>query len=557
MFLKNNILPKIIVSLQVLTFLFYLALFFMKKIILTSLLFTSLVQAQNPGNYDVTFDTDGKLYSQNALPVSGMKKSFIQSNTIYSFYNQFDATNNVERGLYLLKSNMDGSVITNIDLEPDFLLRPQEVIQLASGKFLVASLVIFTDPNTTNHREYPDIRRFNSDGTLDVTFGLNGKVGFPQSYHPQNKPGTCDIAIDATGKIYIAYQTESSTFAGRSRIKIEKYTANGATDNFSFTVGSGDENFDIQDLLIDNTNKILVAAVNGASPSDAVKPYRNTLYKFTSTGSYDVTFDTDGKLAFADGVPTDTYGNKLPMNLVQDNTNRLLATLSVYNPTTISAAYPAPISFLKRMDNNGVEISKTFTGKIVLNDIKIDAANNAVLTGYINNAVASDSNYTQDGYTMRVTDGFTFDNTFDSDGKKTISFGQNSYFIQLAHVLIQPVDQKLLYTGMSSDIYDNLVLVRLHAGISVGIDNAYYTSTKSTAYPNPTTTNEISIQAGFVITAATDLHITDLKGNTIAINSYVENDVLKINTTNLATGIYTYTILQGKEYTQGKFQVIK
>ena len=134
--------------------------------------------------------------------------------------------------------------------------------------------------------------RFNTDGTLDTSFGTNGAV--VTDYSGQDESAFA-IAVQTDGKILVAGGlfdlTPSSNILG---FKIVRYLSNGTLDPSFGTAGKVYESFDDlggtpQSMIIQPDDRIVVAGTDDNSMLFVAR--------FNSNGGLDTGFGTNGKIA--------------------------------------------------------------------------------------------------------------------------------------------------------------------------------------------------------------------------------------------------------------------
>lgn len=146
------------------------------------------------------------------------------------------------------------------------------------------------------------LARYNADGSLDTTFGVNGLV-------TTNLGSTQDIAyamaVQADGKIVLAGQTQRD--ATSFDFALVRYDADGSLDGSFGTGGVVVADFhgllDVAyDVAIDALGNVVVAG----TASDVNYSYRIGVMRFDASGAPDASFDADGKAVIvvpeADGV---------------------------------------------------------------------------------------------------------------------------------------------------------------------------------------------------------------------------------------------------------------
>ena len=178
-------------------------------------------------------------------------------------------------------------------------------------------------------RPNPTLWRFNSDGSLDTSFGSNGIVSVPIGNATQ---GIAGYGIQADGKIVVAGQ--SGFFPGPAvpKLFVSRFTEDGILDTGFGTNGLTvvDGFSQVHDLVITSDQKIVVAAVNASTETDS------RLVRFESNGQLDSTFGAGGILDIgvlnqfdqAQHIEVDDNG----LLIVGINTDTNNETLRVYDP---------------------------------------------------------------------------------------------------------------------------------------------------------------------------------------------------------------------------------
>jgi len=141
--------------------------------------------------------------------------------------------------------------------------------------------------------------RLNTNGSLDSSFGTNGKI-----FHIN---GTAfSVAIQADGKILAAGMNSGD-------IALARYNSDGSPDT-SFdgdgvvTTSISGSGVGIYSMAVQNNGKIVIGGYNTDSNQDFL------LVRYNSDGSLDTSFDTDGKVITAFG-----YSSKIRSVAIQSN----------------------------------------------------------------------------------------------------------------------------------------------------------------------------------------------------------------------------------------------
>ena len=178
-----------------------------------------------------------------------------------------------------------GIVVTDFTGGED---QASSIVTLADGKMLVAGTA------TTSFDKDFALARYNADGSLDATFGVNGLV-------TTDLGSTEDIAhamtVQADGKIVLAGRTRNTLGGTDFDFAVVRYNADGTLDS-SFGLGGvalGDfEGLDDQAyaVALDAGGNILVTG----RASDANWAWHVGVMRFDSSGALDTSFDADGKV---------------------------------------------------------------------------------------------------------------------------------------------------------------------------------------------------------------------------------------------------------------------
>jgi uncharacterized delta-60 repeat protein len=267
------------------------------------------------GDLDPTFGTDGKVTTYfgvgdgaNALAIDGTGKIVVAG-----FANYSDTGNAFILARYNTDGSLDTTFGTNGMVATDFFGSNDEAHALAidsQGRIIVAGNAYIW--KTTDWYQYFALARYNNDGSLDTTFGTNGKVTtqFGQVSVPYA------LAIGNSDKIVLA-GTAYGDFA------LARYNADGSLDTTFGTDGKVTTEFgewaQVHALAIDSSGKIVVAGGVDADPDVVLDDF--ALARYNTDGSLDTTFGTDGK------VTTDFGGEADVANgIAIDNSGKIIAT---------------------------------------------------------------------------------------------------------------------------------------------------------------------------------------------------------------------------------------
>lgn len=239
----------------------------------------ALARYNSDGTSDSTFDGDGRVFTTfgsssfgRSVAIQSDGKILVAGGTIDNFA--------------LARYNLDGSLDISFGASGKVLTKVgasfgggEYVTIQSDGKILVSG---------TGDGSNFAIVRYNTDGTLDVTFDGDGKV----LTDFQSQDGGQSVTVQNDGKIVVAGTT--GDYSHRD-FALVRYNSDGNVDN-SFGVsgkvvtdfGAGEQG---QSVRIQDDGKILVAGDTGAYPN-----FNFALARYNTNGSLDATFDGDGKV---------------------------------------------------------------------------------------------------------------------------------------------------------------------------------------------------------------------------------------------------------------------
>ena len=311
------------------------------------------------------------------------------------------------------------------------------------------------------------ILRYNSNGSIDSTFGTGGKV-IVQNVFPY------ELALQSNGKIVFVGTSGLSTTgaAANSDFYIARLNSDGtfdATFNGTGTVtldlrGAGDS---AQSVEIQPDGKILTGGSSARQAPDLRSDF--AIIRFNADGSLDTTFDGDGKV-FTMIPPTGESAGIEDLGIQPDG--KILAAGSV-NVVDTPGDDPDRIFALVRYNANG-SLDTTFDGDGVANPRFLPASGN----GTTSTSIPTNIFARNDGKILVVGNASTccsppksqvalvrfnadgsFDTTFANDGKALISFPAESF--RVGEVSIQ-TDNKIVLAGIAGNVNQtSLAIARL------------------------------------------------------------------------------------------------
>ncbi len=298
--------------------------------------------------------------------------------------------------------------------------------------------------------------RYNSDGSLDNTFGGGGKV--TTSIAGSDDVGR-SVAVQSDGKIVVAGYSLGWGFA------VVRYNSDGSLDNtFNgngiVTTIIGDQNWAYA-MALQPDGKIVVAggAYFGTNQDFAV-------VRYNSDGSLDNTFDNDGVVTTGIG-----NGDDISSGIVVQTDGKIVAGGITYNGTNwdfAAARYNSDGSLDNTFDENGTVTTSVGGSDDIWASVALQSDKKIIVAGSVVEAGGGNHDFAA----VRYNSDGSLDNTFDGDGKVTTPVG-NSNDVSRA-VTIHP-DGKIVLAGWSFSPYpveqDEFALVRYNSDGS--LDNSF------------------------------------------------------------------------------------
>ncbi|MCB0156272.1 MAG: DUF11 domain-containing protein, partial [Anaerolineae bacterium] len=290
---------------------------------------------------------------------------------------------------------IDGQVFTDFGDSPEYItglaLQPD-------GK------IVAVGENSVNNYDFA-VARYNSDGSLDSSFGGDGKV---TTDFGRVDIGT-DVAIQPDGKIVVAGYVWAGVTNG-SFVLLARYNSDGTLDPSFDGDGKVMTNYGADDvarmLAIQPDGKIVIAGnTNGHA----------MLGRYNADGSLDTSFGTAGKVIVDKAGTSDTFGSVI---VLPDG--KLLIGASTYSGGATDCV-------LTRYNNDGSLDTSFGAGGKVITDINyrdgcgamtLQADGKVIRTG-----ATSGEDFISDISLMRYNDDGSLDPSFGTDGIVTTDFG--------------------------------------------------------------------------------------------------------------------------------------
>jgi len=292
----------------------------------------------------------------------------------------------------------DGKAVLNIGSSDDFAFG---VVVQSNGKIVVAG----DSQNTTNDF---CLVRYNTDGTLDSSFGTGGIVVTPVG---TGSDFASDIALQTDGKILVA---GFASVSGNENFALVRYESNGSLDTTFGTGGKVFTNFagiaddEATSLAVQSDGKIVLAGLtdNGLSATIA-------LARYETNGALDTGFDGDGLVTTSVSGIIDLATD---VKLQTDGKIVIAGRTGSFSASDfLVARYQTNGTLDTGFDGDGIAVTDFASSRDGANSLSIQAGGKIVAGGFSGGTLSSDfalARYNTNG---------TLDTSFSGDGKVTTS----------------------------------------------------------------------------------------------------------------------------------------
>ena len=298
----------------------------------------------------------------------------------------------------------------------------------------------------SNNGENYDIltMRYNSNGTLDPSFGTNGIAIYNNGN--RNDYGRA-IAIQSDGKIVVTARSKGDSTSAM----ILRYKGDGTLDNTFGTNGvvtyeGGHGNDGFRDVAIQTNGKIVVSGY-----TKTVTGFDVVTARYNSDGALDNTFGTDGVVTYDGG-----HGDDGARGVAIQSDEKIVVSGGVYNGTDLDVLvlrYNSDGTSDITFGTNGVVSYDSGKGNDNGRRLAIQGGNKIVVTGNTPNGTDDDVlilRYNTDG---------NLDGTFGGNGVVTLNIVTEKNYGEGAAI---QVDGKIVIAGGSSNgTGDDVMVLRV------------------------------------------------------------------------------------------------
>lgn len=525
----------------------------MKPNLLFSVLFILLFQTtfSQTVSFDPTFGTGGKVI--NTSITSGQAIQLQNDGKIVSCYlSNFSISGNVNLARFNTDGSIDTSFGTNGFVNTIVVNETGSVNMMkiqSDGKILITGTF---SSNGTANSSYLDFctARFNTDGSIDTTFGTNGYAitGFQNLSYDESEA----IEIQNDGKILVGGHTNNSYLSSTNYspdFALVRYLSNGLIDTsfgingkFTYNFGtsiipstSGYSSDYISSIKINSVGKIIIGG--DTNVNETLVNYGNFgIICLNSNGTLDTGFGSNGQQV-VDFGDKDYFGN---LKVTTDD--KIIATGR--HQYSVGASNYTKIALVKLLSNGNYDTSFGNNGIVLTNrdsinlidlsnDLNIQPDGKIICFGVTPNQTGTIANF----LLIRFNANGTIDSTFNSVGYKALDFNNTDAYG--SSFLIQN-DNKILCAGAIN--YSVGCLARLDFD---NLSSNSFTNKSFSVYPNPFS-ELITINSKDIDLSNASIELFDISGR--KLNDFVvKNGVsftLPMNS-NLSKGNYFLKVTSG------------
>lgn len=390
----------------------------------------ALVRYNTDGSLDTSFDFDGKAITRINNGTNDIARAVVlQSDGKIVLAGQ--SHNGEIRTFTLARYNTNGSLDNTFGNRALLGFSPSSGNDQANATVVQSDGKILVVGNSRINTNYDfALARLNTDGLLDTTFDSDGKVATPIG---SSDDFALASAIQSDGKIIVA---GASYNGGLSSIALVRYNTNGSLDTTfdsdgKVTTAVGDSVV-AYSVTIQSDGKIVVAGASftTANSNDFV------VVRYNTDGSLDTTFDTDGIVTTPIGTSSD-----YAYSVHQQSDGKIVVAGYVSNGADNDfalARYNTDGSLDSSFDGDGKVIT-TGTSEDLAFSSAIQSDGKIVVAGYTNNT-------SNDFMLARYNTDGSLDTSFDSDGIVVTPIGNSS---DIAFSVAIQSDNKIIAAGNS------------------------------------------------------------------------------------------------------------
>jgi uncharacterized delta-60 repeat protein len=399
-----------------------------------------LVRLNSDGSFDRSFANSGKAMVMGramGVAIDSQERIVVVG----------EVSNGNATDLFVSRYYSDGSLDESFDGDGNTIIKfglgydgGSGVAIDVSGRIVVGGYTNDGANDGTRNEDFA-VARLNIDGSLDSTFGVNGKVVTSLSVGIDR---LTSLAVDSSGRIVAGGYSHNGWY---DDFALVRYTENGILDSSFNNNGMqftdfGNTDDQLSAIRIDASGRIVAAGYRNNGNSDFA------VARYNPDGTLDATFSSDGKATAEFGTPYD-----IGTSLAFDRDGRIVVGGFVGNDVKQDFA-------LARFQSDGT-LDSTFDGdgKLTLAIGSRFDRINAVALDHGGRIVVAGSTFGTPSWDIamaRFEASGTLDSSFGVSGKLSLAFGAST---DVSGATAVDASGRVVMVGTSSDKF---VLARYH-----------------------------------------------------------------------------------------------
>ncbi len=389
----------------------------------------ALARYNNNGSLDTSFSGDGKLTTNFVADSMAYAVAISSTKIVAAGENNssFTVARYIDNGALDTNFDSDGKVHVRVVGSDDSL---NDLAIDSNGKILAVG----------DSEDDLALLRYNSDGSLDTTFGIGGKS--ITDLNGKTDFGTSVVILN-DNSIVVGGGGHELNHADMD-FAIVHYTKDGILDG-SLLTDINNHSDTIRDMALQSDGKLVAAGISTNANGDD----DFALVRYTNSGGLDNSFGTASKVVtdFSSG-----YDDSL-RSMVIDSNDAIIVAGTTYNSTGGASFALAKYTKDGQLDtsfNGDGKVKTSFGARAYASSVKIDKNKKILVAGSTETEIAL-AKYNSDG---------SLDTSFSGDGKLLISLAGVAYL--LVSDLEIETNGKMLISCVNEDDLNNFILIRLN-----------------------------------------------------------------------------------------------
>ncbi|MCG3155068.1 MAG: hypothetical protein DKINENOH_01670 [bacterium] len=405
----------------------------------------ALARYMPDGSLDVSFGTDGRVTTDLGSRVDMVGGALFQPDGKIVVGGSARRGNTIYSDFVLVRYNPDGSLDAGFGnggkvfttIQDDALI--YAIALQADGKIVAAGYT-----STVSYAVDFAVARYNSDGSLDASFGTSGIVitDFSMSHDTGY-----DVALQADGKIIVT----GSVWSSRSSFGLARYNSDGSPDNSFGSNGKlvtsfGPSGGAIAHGVVVQTDGRIVVAGEMSAGSSSTRDL--ALARYNGDGSLDSGFGVGGKVTTDYGA-TENYGYGVGL---QSDGKIVVAGQYFTNQfryRTLIARYNTEGSLDTGFDGDGLVQPSFGAVEGAARSIAIQSDDKILVAGSVDGGLFTTG---EDFLLARLNNDGSLDPSLDGDGWVATDFVGPNYDYA-TEVVISPSDGKIVAVGYTVAVW--------------------------------------------------------------------------------------------------------